>query len=109
MSTTTKIVPKIKFKDEINKSDHFRHLRLINKKIKVKKNPIEEPEQESELTYSWDFTPFPKIFFPSEKKRVINDINNLNFKSALNIINSNNNNETKVIQFLVYIKNIREI
>ena len=98
MRTTTKIVPKIKFKDEINKSDHFRHLRLINKKIKVKQNLIEEPVPESELTYSWDFTPFPKILFPSEKKRVINDINNLNFKNTANINSLNkNNNEAKAI------------
>ena len=98
MRTTTKIVPKIKFKDEINKSDHFRHLRLINKKIKVKQNLIEEPVPESELTYSWDFTPFPKILFPSEKKRVINDINNLNFKNIANINSLNkNNNEAKAI------------
>ena len=96
MSTTTKIVPKIKFKDEINKSDHFRHFRLINKNIKVKKNLIEEPEPESELACSWDFTPFPKILFPSEKKRVINDINNLNFKNTLNINSLNKNiNEAK--------------
>ena len=97
MNTTTKIVPKIKFKNEINKSDHYRQLRLLNKKIKLKRNPIKEPEQKSELTYSWDFTPFPKIYFPSEKKRVINDINNLNFKSTLNINSSNNNNDTSVI------------
>lgn len=45
MNTTTKIVPKIKFKDEINKSDHFRHLKLINKKIKVKKILLKSQSQ----------------------------------------------------------------
>ena len=92
MNAITKIVPKIKFKDEINKSDHLRHLRLLNKNIKVKRNSMEEPE--SELTYSWDFTPFPKLFFPSEKKHAINEINNLNFKNTLDINSYNNNNDT---------------
>ena len=83
MNYSTKLVPKLKFKEEINKTTQFPKLKLINKKLKIRKESPDESN--SELNQSWDFTPFPKLFFPSEKKYAIRAINNLNFKNTLNL------------------------
>ena len=83
MNYTTKLVPKLKFKEEINKTTQFPKLKIINKKLKIRKDSPDESN--SELNQSWDFTPFPRLFFPSEKKYAIRAINNLNFKNTLNL------------------------
>lgn len=44
--------------------------------IKTNFNTISEG-----LNTSWDFTPFPDLYFPSQKKEAIKNINNLNFKN----------------------------
>lgn len=85
MNKISKLLPKVKLKKELIKIDEFPKLKVMNRKFKLKKNSTEESN--NELNQSWDFTPFPKLFFPSEKKNAIRDINNLNFQ---NILNSNN-------------------
>ena len=55
--------------------------------IKTNFNTISEG-----LNTSWDFTPFPDLYFPSQKKEAIKNINNLNFKNNfrnIKIININ--------------------
>ena len=61
----TKLVPKMKFKEEINKTNNFSRLNLINNKLKIKRDLNEESS--SELKHSWDFTPFPNFFFLHKK------------------------------------------
>ena len=51
-----KIVPKIKFKEEINKTNHFPKIKIISKKLTNNSTN----ESNNELNQSWDFTPFPK-------------------------------------------------
>ena len=80
----TKLVPKMKFKEEINKTNNFSRLNLINNKLKIKRDLTEESN--SELNHSWDFTPFPNLFFPSQKTYAIREINGLNFRNILNTI-----------------------
>ena len=82
MNITTKLVPKIKFREEINKINHLPKMKLINKKLTIKHNSTNSSN--NELNQSWDFTPFPKLYFPSEKKHAIREINNLNFQYTLN-------------------------
>ena len=82
MNITTKIVPKIKFREEINKINQFPKTKLIKKKLTIKNNSTESSN--NELNQSWDFTPFPNLYFPSEKKYAIREINNLNFQNTLN-------------------------
>ena len=82
MNITTKIVPKIKFREEINKINQFPKTKLIKKKLTIKNNSTDSSN--NELNQSWDFTPFPKLYFPSEKKHAIREINNLNFQNTLN-------------------------
>ena len=86
----TKLVPKMKFKEEINKTNNFSRLNLINNKLKIKRDLTEESS--SELNHSWDFTPFPNLFFPSQKTYAIREINRLNFRNTLNTNNTNLNN-----------------
>ena len=86
----TKLVPKMKFKEEINKTNNCSRLNLINNKLKIKRNLNEESS--SELNHSWDFTPFPNLFFPSQKTSAIREINRLNFRNTLNTNNTNLNN-----------------
>ena len=86
----TKLVPKMKFKEEINKTNNFSRLNLINNKLKIKRDLIEESS--SELNHSWDFTPFPNLFFPSQKTYAIREINGLNFRNTLNTNNTNLSN-----------------
>ena len=82
MNFTTKLVPKIKFSDEeIKITNKFPKLKLINKKLKIRNDSV---ESNNELNQSWDFTPFPKLYFPSEKKHAIREINGLYFKNTLN-------------------------
>ena len=82
MNITTKIVPKIKFREEINKINQFPKTKLIKKKLTIKNNSTGSTN--NELNQSWDFTPFPNLYFPSEKKYAIREINNLNFPNTLN-------------------------
>ena len=82
-----KLVPKMKFKEEINKTNNCSRLNLINNKLKNKRNLIEESS--SELNHSWNFTPFPNLFFPSQKTYAIREINRLNFRNTLNTNNTN--------------------
>ena len=82
MNITTLIVPKIKFREEINKINQFPKTKLIKKKLTIKNNSTESSN--NELNQSWDFTPFPNLYFPSEKKYAIREINNLNFPNTLN-------------------------
>ena len=82
MNITTKIVPKIKFREEINKINQFPKTKLIKKKLTIKNNSTDSSN--NELNQSWDFTPFPNLYFPSEKKYAIREINNLNFPNTLN-------------------------
>ena len=70
-------LPKIKIKEE-------QKPKLLTKKIKLSN------ESEDELNQSWDFTPFPKLYFPSEKKNAIKVINKLDFKNSLNQNTPNN-------------------
>jgi len=86
----TKLVPKMKFKEEINKTNDFSRLNLINKKLKIKRDLTDESS--SELNHSWDFTPFPNLFFPSQKTYAIREINHLNFRNTLNTNTPSNNN-----------------
>ena len=90
MNSMTKLVPKIKFKEEINKTNDFSRLNLINKKLKIKRDLTDESS--SELNHSWDFTPFPNLFFPSQKTYAIREINHLNFRNTLNTNTPSNNN-----------------
>ena len=83
MNFTTKLVPKLKFsEEEIKNTNKFPKLKLINKKLKIRNDSVEESN--NELNQSWDFTPFPKLYFPSEKKHAIREINGLYFKNTLN-------------------------
>ena len=88
----TKLVPKMKFKEEINKTNNFSRLNLINNKLKIKRDLTEESN--SELNHSWDFTPFPNLFFPSQKTYAIREINRLNFRNTLNTNNNLSNYQT---------------
>ena len=90
MNSMTKLVPKMKFKEEINKTNDFSRLNLINKKLKIKRDLTDESS--SELNHSWDFTPFPNLFFPSQKTYAIREINHLNFRNTLNTNTPSNNN-----------------
>ena len=78
-----KINPK---KDKSNK--------LIKRNIStLRTNPATQSE---ELNSSWDFTPFPDLYFPSQKKQVIKIINGLNIKNEdYNPINLDYNNNLK--------------
>ena len=89
MNTDSKLIPKIKIKREISKTDDFQKLKIIPKKLTIRKELLDE--QNYELYRSWEFTPFPKLFFPSEKKNAITKINHLNFKKILNLKTPNNN------------------
>ena len=83
MNYTTKLVPKIKFtKEEIKNTNKLPKLNIINKTLKIRNDS--QDESNNELNQSWDFTPFPKLYFPSEKKNAIRTINRLNFKNTLN-------------------------
>ena len=82
-----KLVPKIKFKEEINKTNQFPKIKIINKKLTHNLTN----ESNNELNQSWDFTPFPKLYFPQDKKYAIREINNLNFKNTLNQNTPTNN------------------
>ena len=60
--------------------------------IKTNFNTLNE-----DLNTSWDFTPFPDLYFPSQKNEAIRNINRLNFKSSLlTPKNSNYNNIFKI-------------
>ena len=104
MNFTTKLVPKLIFKDETNKANQYSRLKLINKNLKIRNHSSDDST--NELNQSWDFTPFPKLFFPSEKKYAIRAINRLNFKNTMNLntptnttnrINILNNNKFKTL------------
>ncbi len=69
MKANSKKIPKIKIKEK---------LKLMNKKIAYGN------DTDDELNQSWDFTPFPKLYFPSEKKNAIKVINRLNFENNVN-------------------------
>ena len=81
MNYTTKLAPKIKFTEEEIKNTNI-FPKLINRKLKIRNDSANESNYE--LNQSWDFTPFPKFFFPSEKKHAIREINGLNFQNTLN-------------------------
>lgn len=68
-----KIINPIKFKLKSPKI-------LISKISSTKKNKFKILDQE--LNTSWDFTPFPDLYFPSEKNKIIRNINKLNFKAS---------------------------
>ena len=90
-----KLVPKIKFKEEINKTNQFPKIKIINKKLTHNLTN----ESNNELNQSWDFTPFPKLYFPQDKKYAIREINNLNFRNTLN-----QNTPTNKINSILYNK-----
>lgn len=68
-------------------------IKKISKKYRINND---SSNLSCDSSQSWEFTPFPKLYFPSEKKSVIKEINNLNFpkikddyKRELEIININ--------------------
>ena len=72
------LMPKKITKNLNNKSNSSQ--RLINKNIssiKTNYNTLQE-----KLNTSWDFTPFPYLYFPSQKNQTIRNLNGLNFKTT---------------------------
>lgn len=67
------IIPKIR-----TKFNNFQKIEIKN--TKRKKNLTDNNRNPSN---SWDFTPFPEFFFPSEKKEALKKLNNLDFKNKL--------------------------
>ena len=69
-----KIIKPIKFK-------HCSSQRLISRNISPYKT---NSKTQNEIpNTSWDFTPFPDLYFPAEKKQIIRKINRLNFDQIL--------------------------
>lgn len=66
--------------------------KLFTKRYKLKRT---KSELDVDPGQSWDFTPFPKLYFPQEKKSILNDINKLNFPNNFNIENDINNSTKK--------------
>lgn len=65
MNSMRKLVPKMKFKEEINKTNNFSRLNLINNKLKIKRDLTEESS--SELNHSWHFYSISKFIFSFTK------------------------------------------
>ena len=62
--------------------------RLISKNLSPTKTNFQT--QSEALNTSWDFTPFPDLYFPSQKRYIIKKLNGLNFKKVSTTpINSN--------------------
>lgn len=61
--------------DNMNKT--FQTEKLFSKKFRIKRNKSDLSNESS--IQSWEFTPFPKLYFPEEKKNIIKDINNFNW------------------------------
>ena len=69
---------------------------LINKKSTILSTNFKT--KEDELNTSWDFTPFPDLFFPSQKSQILKDINGLNFDKSLFSQNTDKKNaESKLL------------
>ena len=95
-----KLAQKLIFKDEINKENQYQSLKLIKKNLKIINHLSDDSN--SELNQSQDFTPFPKLFFPSVKKNAIRGLNSLNFKNTINL--NTPTNTTNIINILNNIK-----
>ena len=82
--TSRVILPKYNF-HKIKNKRNFSQM-LLNKRTSLLKEKAKT--QDEELNTSWDFTPFPDLYFPSQKSQMIKDINGLNFKSSQNLDNN---------------------
>lgn len=57
---------------------------LIQRKINKSNNKLPTKLSQN-ITQNWNFTPFPKYLFPSEKKSLIRSVNNLYFQKSCSI------------------------
>lgn len=78
MEKFDKIIPETIKSKEQKKSIIFEKKRISPKKINIISKSTEKTNSNDSYN-SWDFTPFPFLYFPSKKKEILNDINNLNF------------------------------
>ena len=103
-SSSRIIIPKNIIKKLISKKGKSNRLKRRNIST-LRTNPVTQSE---ELSTSWDFTPFPDLFFPSQKKEAIKIINGLNIKSEeYNPINLDYNNNLKNMHNIYF--NIKKI
>ena len=80
MKTFTKILPKSTTLEATYRSVNVSKKNILaNKTRTISKAP--STKNDYNPSNSWDFTPFPILYFSNEKKAALNDINNLNFKS----------------------------
>lgn len=98
MEKTKIFIPKIKIKQRNTKNNRFPKLKIIDKKKKINKNIIKDSDYK--LNHSWDFTPFPHLFFPSEKRHVIKELNGLYFKNNLYAKTPSNTNIFKTLNLI---------
>ena len=74
--------------------------KLINKNISPTKTNLNTSKEK--LNTSWNFTPFPDLYFPYQKNQAIREINNLNFKNVfLTPKNSKHKKDIKKKIFLI--------
>ena len=94
MKMRIKSLPRIIQIEEKNNIEQSPKIKIQNKNLRL--DHIYSDGNSSELNQSWDFTPFPSLFFPTEKRKAIKEINGLNFQTSLNFNTPNNKNKKNV-------------
>ena len=101
MKTFTKFIPKTINPEKTYKSENIYKKYISPLKIRaISKSPSKAKEYSH--SNSWDFTPFPLLYFSSEKKALLNDINKLNFPK------NNNNGNIECLSPINKINNLKK-